>query len=177
MFKASISGDFVSKIAARRDAWRARKIGALIYAPDALKWWIYQEYGTATRGQFGGPRYPIDPVNAKVLAFPNGQGGTTLTPHVDHPGIPPRHSVEKALPQIEEFVMAALEQALNEGAADDPIALQEAVIKAVTEAKQLIVRSMSENIPGTRDDGRLQGQSAAGAFESESEVRPLTQGE
>jgi HK97 gp10 family phage protein len=60
----------------------------------------YQEFGTATRGEFGGSPYVIQPRMKKYLRFQvNGQWVSTK--QVIHPGIPPhpfmRPAVEEAM--------------------------------------------------------------------------------
>ena len=65
--------------------------------PDA-SYGVYQEFGTATRGEFPGPVYLIRPVRAKKLAF-QINGKWIFTTLVKHPGIPPRPYMRPALQQ------------------------------------------------------------------------------
>lgn len=170
MFTGGIKGDFAERMVARSQKWAIPPISARIFAPDDLIWWYWQEHGTASRGEAGGAPYPIDPVNAKALAFPDAQGKLVFRQHVEHPGIAPRHSVLKAIPDIEAQSRTKLAAALTDGGLDNPSTLQTAVTAAVTEAKAQIVTSMSENIPGTRIDGKLAGDTAASVFDAEAEV-------
>lgn len=172
MFKLNVTGDFATKMAARIEAWRGqgKKIAAGIHAPDELSWWAFQEYGTASRGEAGGVPYTIDPVNAEALAFPGPNGTTIVRKQVIHPGIPPRHSVGKVIPDIEEASAEKIAAALNGGALDDPTLLVAAVTDAVTDAKAKIVESMAQNIPGTRVDGKLLGRTASSVFDELAEV-------
>jgi len=62
----------------------------------------YQEFGTATRGEFPGPMYEIRPVRASKLAF-KIDGEWVFTTLVKHPGI-------KARPYMRPAVKAALGQ-------------------------------------------------------------------
>lgn len=62
--------------------------GQRIIGPQGVPYAVYQEFGTASRGEFGGPTYIIKPVRAENLVFQvNGKWVTTK--EVRHPGIPP----------------------------------------------------------------------------------------
>jgi hypothetical protein len=170
MLKGSITGNFKDQMNQRAQRWIGKSIGARIHVPDDLDWWVFQEWGTATRGEFGGAAYAIDPVHAKMLAFPDSAGNTVFSRHVEHPGIPPRHPVLKVMPDIQAQAAQKINSALSEGGLDDPSNLQVAVTAAVTEARTQIAESMSKNIPGTRIDGKLLGETAASVFESQAVV-------
>lgn len=172
MFKLSVTGDFNQKMQERVAKWQAvsGQIVAKIVVPDDLKFWYFQEFGTASRGDAGGAAYSIDPIHANSLAFPGPGGEKVFAKHVNHPGIPARHSVGKAMPQIEEDTAASITKALQSGAADDPSLLKVAVEQSTQNAKELIVQSMEQNIPGTRADGKLLGRSAASVFDAEAQV-------
>lgn len=167
-FKLSVTGDLRSKLEERISKWRGQVASATVHVPDDLKWWVYQEYGTAT--YIGGSSYSIDPVNADALSFPGPNGEKIFAKHVNHPGIPPRHPVQKAMPAITRTCQEHVSQAFREGAADDPALLQTAVSLAVLQAKEEIVTSLAENIPGTRIDGKLLGQSASSVFDEQATV-------
>lgn len=59
----------------------------------------YQEFGTATRGEFPGPMYEIRPVRASKLAF-KIDGKWVFTKLVKHPGIPPRPYMRPAIQTV-----------------------------------------------------------------------------
>lgn len=163
MFTGGISGDFLDRMSKRIEQWSGKTISARIYAPDELMWWYWLEVGTA------GP-YPIDPINAKMLKFPGDAGEAVYAHHVEHPGIAPRHSVLQAMPEIQAQASVKIAEAMSEGGLDDATLLQAAVNTAVKEAKTQIAESIATNIPGTREDGRLLGQTASSVFDAKAVV-------
>lgn len=62
--------------------------GAWTIGPVDVPYAVYQEFGTGTRGEFGGPMYTIKPKKAGRLTFKIG-GRWVSTKEVHHPGIPP----------------------------------------------------------------------------------------
>jgi hypothetical protein len=174
-FDAKFEGQFAEQIQARIDKWSgAQPLGSRIHVPDEVSWWYWQEYGTGAAGeapQASGHSYSIDPVVAKELRFPGPGGVVTRTRHVDHPGIPARHSVGKVIPEIHAETGRMIREAFeSDNAADDLNALQSALHEATQSALQTIVESIAEHIPGTRagtDEipaGRLRGRTAASEF-------------
>lgn len=169
----------MSKIQERRSKWSAGKLGAKIVVPPELEWWYWLEFGTASRGDAGGPSYSITPVDSTYLVFPQ-EGATTFSKGVQHPGVAPRRSVTKVLPNIETDTLQKINAALHAGAADDPALMQDALMSAVMQAKALIVDSISVNIPGTRpvnvkypkQSGKLLGNTAASVFDSAAQIVP-----
>ncbi len=66
--KTSVRGLFLKRIEERLAQWQSvKQIRSRVYAPDELKWWYYNEHGTAAR--------TIVPVEATRLAFPGAIGG------------------------------------------------------------------------------------------------------
>lgn len=180
-FKTQIAGKFVEQVEARARKWADTKISARITVPDELVWWYWQEFGTAASGDAGrasGHTYEIVPVKAKYLIYPY-QGKKVMTLKVEaHPGIKPRRSVTKALPDIRDNTKTTVRQALHQGGADHPELIREAILEATLAAKRRIVASIAENITGTRvgdpdnfiSPGRLGGETAASVFDSQAQV-------
>jgi len=56
----------------------------------------YQEFGTATRGEFPGPAYTIKPRNAAALSFIS-HGKRVVTMKVTHPGVPAKRYMRRAV--------------------------------------------------------------------------------
>lgn len=190
-FKAKIEGKFAQSLQERLAQVQAnRDPSARVTVPAADSWWYFNEFGTATKHSaptsagnaeiapipppiHGGGTYPIDPVNAKELRFPQG-GEVVFRSHVDHPGIRPSRSVTKALPEIEQVFMSKVSASFADGAADNPAQLQEVVLEVANEAKALIVQSMAENLNGTRsiepELGKLGGRTASQVFDSDAQV-------
>jgi len=71
--------------------------GGAIIGPG-VHYGVFQEFGTATRGEFPGPIYLIRPVRANTLAF-QINGKWVFTKLVKHPGIPPHPYMRPALQQ------------------------------------------------------------------------------
>lgn len=163
-------GQFAKRLQERIDKWAAAKgIAARIHIPPELEWVYWQEYGV--------PGHKIVPVESKMLAFP-GEGGTELRDQVDWPGIKPHHTVTKSLDDIHTNAAVLVQEAMAQGAADDPELLRQAVVNAVEEAKAIIVGGMAADLPGTRPDnpehpkqsGKLHGDTAANVFDELAEV-------
>lgn len=167
-------GGFVEELRRRRNKVAAApNAGIVIWAPDSLRWWVFQEFGTATH--IGGEKYPIVPVNADQLSWsePNAQGGRRYAKSVMHPGVPPTGMVRRVLGEIETYAAAAVTNTLF--ASDyDMAKVQQALIDEIGPAiKKTIVESIAQQLPGTRPDGRLEGATAAEVFDAETEIRPL----
>jgi len=65
----------------------------------SMPYGVYQEFGTGTRGEFGGQMYTIKPKKPDgVLVFKKG-GVTVYTREVHHPGIPAHPFMRPALIQ------------------------------------------------------------------------------
>jgi hypothetical protein len=166
-FNTKLSGDFAKRLTDRQAKYSGRTASAVLRVPEALHWWYWQEFGT--------PPYPIDPVNAKALAFPGQDGNTVFRSHVDFPGLRPRRAVTSVLPEVEAAAGASLRAAFEAGAADDPAILQQAIVAATEQAKVIIVASIADKMPNTRADGRLQGSTASDVFSQQSEVVNLSE--
>lgn len=176
---AKVRGLFAARWKQRIEAWSSvKKLSAAVKTPDELRWVYWQEYGTAATGESGhasGHSYPIDPVNAKALVFP-GPGGKTVTLHVDHPGIPARHSVRDVLPDIRRQTREALREVLSDSGADYPDRVRASLLASAEAAKGAVTDSLEENLKGVRPGGdgipagRLEGESAASVFDALSTV-------
>lgn len=99
---AALAASFAPvKTGALKDSITVSKRGQLtaIIGPDE-PYETYQEFGTATRGEFGGPMYTIVPKKpGGVLVFQiNGQ--TVFAKMVKHPGIPPHPYMRPAFERI-----------------------------------------------------------------------------
>jgi hypothetical protein len=162
-------GGLKEELERRIAALQSQQVGFVIWVPDNMSWWYYHEFGT-----LGG--YPIDPVNAKFLSWPEpqAQGGRRYAAHVTHPGNKPLHMVYRITLDAQEYTREAVMQAFQESGYD-PEQLQFVMLNDVGPAvQQMIVDSIAEQLPGVRQDGKLMGESAAEAFAAESEIHPLT---
>lgn len=165
----SSGGQLIAALRDRYSKWSGLRASARLTVPPELSWWHHQEFGTAP--------YPIDPITGEALAFPQG-GQTVIREHVDHPGLKPKRMVTQVLPDIENKTSENVNRALAEGGIDDPEMVRAAVIQSVRDAKELIVQSIAQNLPGTRpanpdypkQGGKLEGRTAAEVFEAEAVV-------
>lgn len=164
-------GGFKEELQRRRNKMTGQRAGVLLWAADSVRWWYFQEHGTA-----GG--YTISPVNAKLLRWPepSAQGGWRTATSVTHPGVPATKFVSMVLADIEKMAGQAVMNALM--ASDyDMAAVQDAMMEVGKEAKKLIVESLAQQLPQKRaagTGGKLDGESPADVFDANTEVRPLT---
>lgn len=174
--RVSSQGQFAARMAKRKEAWSSARIAARLTIPEGNNWWYINEFGAAA--------HSIDVHNAPTLVFP--KDGEVWEPlHVNHPGTPPRRMITSVLPEIREQALAKVNEAFNQGAADNPSILKAAVADSVQVAKDLIVASITELLPGHREAGegpnaagqtvqysagKLGGRTAAEVFEEEAIV-------
>lgn len=177
-FSVKSNGKFIERIQSRINKWSGLKLAACLKVSEDLKWWYWNEYGTATYSEKAptGP-YSIDPKNTDLLIFPDSHTGEAVyTEHVTHPGIKPSRSVTKVWDEIVNQANQKLSEAFEQGALDNPQILKQAILDAVALGKELIVQSMAVNLPGYRDEnppisaGRLGGLTASQVFEAEARV-------
>lgn len=161
---AVISTKFLAEAQRRAKQFSGKKVAARIRANEDTQWWAYLEFGTALRGENPAYQrtYPIDPVNAKMLSWPGADGGRVFRSHVDHPGIHPHLIVRSVLKDIRTLAGAFLAEHLS-GADTEQIRLL-LLQEVMPQAKTMIVESIAERVTGTREDGKLHGQTAADAF-------------
>lgn len=63
----------------------------------AVPYGPYQEFGTATRGEWPGPYYVIRPRHAAALSFIAKDGRRVVTQEVKHPGVKPKRYMRRAV--------------------------------------------------------------------------------
>jgi HK97 gp10 family phage protein len=61
---------------------------------------VFQEYGTGSRGEFGGPMYTIRPKRAGGVLVFTVNGKKVVARVVHHPGIPPHPFMRPAVAQV-----------------------------------------------------------------------------
>lgn len=181
---APTSTRFLNELKRRRQVFN-KPIVARLHVPPDLKWWYWQEFGTATRGETpyaSGSAYPIRPINADYLKFPDPENKYGSDPRLElpesdgyarwfivkaHPGIRPRRMVRQALSDIRQM---AGHQLLPAIATFDPTIVRAVLQQVMEQAKVMIVESFDKNLPGNRSDGRLGGQSAADVFAEQATI-------
>ncbi len=162
---------FAEAMRERAESFRGTRISARLRVKPEAGFWYFLEYGTATRsdgqGPFGaspGTNYDIDPVNKKVLHWgPYGAG--TFASHVSHPGIRPHPFVRQSLTEIVQKVGSDVSEFLSNGGDLTPQALQQMLINTgMEDAKTILVNSLAQLAPGTQENGKLLGETAASVF-------------
>lgn len=73
--------------------------GSWTIGPVGVTYAVYQEFGTATRGEFGGSEYIIRPKNGGLLHF-KIDGRWVSAKEVHHPGIPPHPFARPAAQEV-----------------------------------------------------------------------------
>ena len=83
-----------------RDSITVDKQGPLtsVIGPK-VEYGVFQEFGTASRGEFGGQPYDIFPKKAKLLAF-KINGKMVYTKKVKHPGVRPKYYMRGAFETV-----------------------------------------------------------------------------
>lgn len=64
-----------------------------------VEYGVYQEFGTASMGEFGGQPYVIRPKNGKYLVF-TINGRKVFAKKVTHPGVKPKYYMRGALESV-----------------------------------------------------------------------------
>lgn len=168
-FKLTSSGQLKQKLEELKQKFMGKVISAKITVPDELKWWYYQEHGTAAP-------YEIDPVNAKALRLPAtaAHPEEISVPHVGppytdlHPPIAAKHMVERVKDEIVAHLCAAVTEVPDHY---EPEAYHSALLdNTMPYAVDKIAESFDEQLPGTEPDGRLSGESAGEAFAAGAEI-------
>jgi hypothetical protein len=187
---------FIKELQARRRAFQGAMIAARIQVPSDLQWWYWLEFGTASRQDANAPvtgsgaPYIIKPVNALSLYFPHANnpnsafrtpfsapGGETAPGPDDgrfasvvvHPGVRPHPFVRGTLGPIMRMVAEGFAQAAKGGLR--PNVFQTYLVNEIMpQAIEMIAESLDAVAPGTREDGRLDGNSAADVFREEAEA-------
>lgn len=165
---------FVSVLKRRKASWVGAKLASRIVVPPALQFWYWQEFGTAVGGRAGltdpaggasGHTYSIYPVNAAALSWPDGQGGRTVVHYVQkHPGTRSHHFVYRSLADIKAVACAEITKAFHEGQWKYGIVKSALNNKVMPQAVEIIAVNMERSLPGTREDGKLNGSLAADFF-------------
>lgn len=171
--------DGISKLsealAQRRADWQQARLSARVTVPPELKWWYWNEFGTAARGDTSrgasGSAYPIDPINKELLSFPTEEG-QVVAKHVDHPGIHPHRFVQNSLPGIMDFARVNIKGAFIRSHLEAEAVRIQLMEVVMPEAISEIARFMFFALPGTRmgEYSGLNGQVASDVFEREAKI-------
>lgn len=169
---------FFDMLQARAKEWANAKIAARIVVPDDLRWWYWQEFGTATGGRShqvdetggaSGSKYEIRPTNVAMLSWTeNGQ--TVYRPVVQHPGVPSHHFVTRTLQDNLEMASIKIVAAMDRSKWNVDTVRQSLLEEVMPRVKENIVEMIGLTLGGGDPDGKLGGRSAAEVFEAESQI-------
>jgi hypothetical protein len=176
---------FLKELQRRRDSFKP--VSARLSVPPDLKWWYWQEYGTAISGEPGkasGRTYKIKPINYAYLKFPDPEGVYGSHEGLDkgdgyarrffvkaHPGVKPTHMIRSVLDEIEQLAKFDIVSALVRGNYETEAVRQHLLSFTMEQVKSIIVRSISQNLLGYRPDGRLGSKTAAQDFEQRAFIK------
>lgn len=170
-----ISDSFLTNIhKARQSLANVSYFAGRLVVPEQMKWWYWQEFGTATRGEkpyASGQTYSIAPVVAKALRWPNAtvpteaDGSRIQSFVIAHPGIPPHRFVQKSLRDVRLIASSNLHDTLKGGVLRRLHTVRLSLIqKTMVAAKNRISQEIAAELPGTRPDGKLFGGAASVAW-------------
>jgi hypothetical protein len=177
------STKFIDELRKRSQSFQGAQIGARIQVPSDLIWWYWLEFGTAGRQDAGAPvrsgktTYPIAPVDRggaatlDTLHWVDENGSHFPLRVAAHPGIRPHPFVRPILADIKAFAVRDVLAAL---AGDGGFRVVNVKSQLMQNTMHRIVEMISESLatvaPGTRPDGKLDGNTAAEVFEEGAEV-------
>jgi hypothetical protein len=192
------STKLVPKLLELRSQYSGAAVSARIVVPEDMKWWFYQEFGTATHfdsatvevppsvqvsdipATTSPEGYEIHPVNAKAIRLPGfGAGPAQVVPFVGppwtqvHPGVSPKAFIRKILSTVHAAATAQLAQGLIDGGyeiAGVRATLIDEVMPAIVDA---IVESMDAEFTRISDrdtPGKLNFASPGSAFHSAASI-------
>lgn len=160
-------------------------ISARLVVPEELRWWYFHEFGSATFNEkHPTGAYPIVPITAPYLKFPNPEGkyissemfshfddGFTRRFKVMHPGVRPTHMITLVLDDIRQMAATEIVQAMVSSRYSKDAVRERLVQVVLQQAKQIIVESIEAHLEGQREDGKLHGRSAGEVFNDYAVVK------
>ena len=173
------TSNFLELIRRRRQQFSSTKLAAQIVVPPDLKWWYWQQWGTALRGDpgYASGRTYDNPLEPTGFAFPDAEFPNTPTGYrvgqqlLSQPGIYPQHFVTKSIPEIMKYVGKNFMEAGHNSQYDPKSIRNDLLTNTMQNAISIIVSAIGKALPGTRPDGKLHGGTAAAVFEQEAKVR------
>lgn len=168
---------FLEVMRKRRSDWSAAgKIAARIVVPPDLRWWYWQEFGTAIGGRTrnvdstggaSGSTYSIKPLGPGYpLKWPEGMAW-----NVNHPGVPSHHFVTRTLPDNLKLAAIKIIAAMDRSQWNVATVRDSLLGEVMPRVKENIVQMISITLTGTREDGKLLGQTAADDFDQRANIR------
>jgi hypothetical protein len=175
---------FLDELKRRRASFTGRSVSARIQVPPDLRFWYWLEFGTAGRQDPSAPMkskwgdtYPIEPVRAQMLHWPNAlapnePSGGRFQFHVDHPGIRPTLIVRDVIANKE--VWKTIGQGIGNAMLHEGFRLGVLKAQLLEGAMPYISEQIASNLeraaPHTREDGKLDGNKASDVWREEVEI-------
>jgi hypothetical protein len=174
------SRNFIKELERRQSEFGSKKAAARLTVPDGPqhRWWYFQEFGTATHNP-DSPHpsgYEIYPVNGGALSWVAKDGTRIVVPFVGfpftdiHPGVTPKRYIATIEPNLKTVIASRAVSSMLSSKFDFNALNQALLTEIMPEIKRQIVESMAEKLSGTREDGKLAGQTAASVFEQITQI-------
>jgi hypothetical protein len=188
----------------KRNRFAGRTLTARISVPPELRWWYFQEFGTASglSSDVGAVEdgitiqpveasphpegYSIPPKNGNMLSWPLTAGGNPdyFTFIINgrgyrffvpwHPGVSPKGFVRRSLLDIRTQTADAFTFALLDSGFDFNTVRETLLSIVMPQVRNIIAANMGESLRGTRDDGKLKGDAAESAFNTLAQIKDLS---
>jgi hypothetical protein len=136
-----------------------------IHVPEELAFWYGLEFGTKA--------YEIKPKDKKAMHFERHGGEGVFAATVNFPGIRPRLIYRSIR---DEWIAKVLKMPFVQGLA--LFGYEEGEIAALTrnaveDAKERMAKRLEQEAPGSHEDGKLKGETAASAWRDLAEVEEV----
>lgn len=185
------SGGYLEELKRRASKASSKGFGARVTVPEDMKWWVYQEFGTATRRENDPTteKYTIKPVRAKSLEFMGDEGEPIrvdrVEPHLHedkttgqwymkggHPGVYPQYMVGGALDDIGQIMVRDVCTSLIESRFDLEAAKETLLETTMPKVKELITERFDELLSKTMEPlhPKLEGRGAGQVFDEEAVI-------
>lgn len=136
-----------------------------IHVPEELAFWYALEFGTHA--------YTIEPKDKKAMHFEGRGGEEVFAAKVNFPGIRPR-LIYRGIRDV--WMAKVMELPFVEGLAlydYDEAEIAALTRNAMEDAKELMAKRLEQEAPGSHEDGKLKGQTAASAWRDKAEVEEI----
>lgn len=185
------SGGYLAELKKRASRSSVKSFGARITVPEDMKWWVYQEFGTATRRDQdpSSENYTIEPIYKQFLEFRGSSGDVVVVhevaPHATfnnegevhgttggHPGVYPQHMVGGILDEIGQEAIASVCEALIASGFNLEEAKAALLDQSMPKVKELIRQRFDELLSHHEQalHPKLDGASAAEVFDQEAVI-------
>lgn len=187
-FKIPGNGPFTKMLDTRIKAWSAApKFSVIIHTPLEIKWWYYNEFGTATqRGGQGVPTaeyYEIPGSGVSIFTYQGKEHVRIAGKNpVHHPGTKAAHVVALTQPDYQHAIKVAVRTGFAYGSHDSPKRVFKSMHTGMEAARELIAENYNALLQhndyhsapgGVEGTGKLEGKKAGDVYRALSEVRDI----